>query len=92
MLGHMPRLRGLGRHVKPSIDDSGLTAEDFDDPGFEEDYMSGAYDVQCGTCKGKRVVPIADESDTAGAAFYDKYLDAEYSYARECAQERAMGA
>jgi hypothetical protein len=49
---------GCGTHVNPSIDCCGLTREDFDeDPDFAEDYMSGAYDVPCNRCGGKRVVP-----------------------------------
>lgn len=53
---------GKGRHVNPSIDSNGLTAEDFaEDPDFAEEYMSGAYDVTCYGCGGRRVVPVPDE-------------------------------
>lgn len=53
-----PTCEGRGSHVNPSIDSHGLTAEDFaEDPDFEEAYFSGAYDVRCAECHGKRVVP-----------------------------------
>lgn len=52
-----PVCDGEGKTVNPDIDSNGLTAEDFrDDPDFAEDYMSGAYDIQCRACKGLRVV------------------------------------
>ena len=49
-----PICEGDGSHVNPAIDAQGLTAEDFEEggPEFQEDYMSGAYDVRCKTCKG----------------------------------------
>jgi hypothetical protein len=53
-----PLCRGTGKHVNPSIDCNGLTAEDFDeDPDFREEYMNGTYDVTCNECGGKNVVP-----------------------------------
>lgn len=56
-----PTCEGKGKHVNPSIDASGLTAEDFaDDPDFHEQYMSGAYDVRCYGCQGRRVVPVPE--------------------------------
>jgi len=52
---------GKGKHVNPSIDSNGLSAEDFDeDPDFRENYFSGMYDVPCNECHGKRVVPAPD--------------------------------
>ena len=59
-----PVCKGKGTHVNPNIDSQGLTREDFDDdPDFRESYFSGAYDMECCECHGKRVVPIPDESD-----------------------------
>lgn len=53
---------GKGSHVNPSIDAHGITQEEFDeDPEFRENYFSGAYDVPCYECHGKRVVPEIDE-------------------------------
>lgn len=51
-----PLCKGKGKHVNPSIDASGISAEDFeDDPSFKEDYLSGLFDVPCFACKGERV-------------------------------------
>lgn len=48
-----PICRGEGHYVNPNIDSNGITREDFDeDPDFQENYMSGAYDVTCATCGG----------------------------------------
>ena len=53
--------QGRGKHVNPSIDCDGLTAEDFaEDPDFEEAYFRGDYDITCTVCNGKRVVPVPD--------------------------------
>lgn len=55
---------GKGTHVNPSIDCNGLGAEDFDgDPDFAEEYTSGAYDVSCAACHGRRVVAVPDEPE-----------------------------
>jgi DnaJ-class molecular chaperone len=52
-----PVCKGEGTTVNPAIDCNGLTAEDFrDDPDFAEGYMSGAYDITCQACDGRRVV------------------------------------
>lgn len=54
-----PTCHGKGKHVNPSVDASGLTAEDFaEDPDFAEAYCSGRYDVPCYQCHGQRVVPV----------------------------------
>jgi hypothetical protein len=83
---------GEGRHVNPSIDCGGLTREDFDrDPGFEEDYMGGAYDVTCNECKGRTTVPVIREDDPLFAE-YQEYRTELYNDAAESAAERAMGA
>jgi DnaJ-class molecular chaperone len=56
-----PACRGEGHTVNPSIDCNGLSAEDFaEDPDFAEDYMGGRYDVQCGHCRGLRVIDVVD--------------------------------
>ncbi len=60
-----PRCDGEGKHVNPAVDEGGLTREDFDnDPGFEEAYFSGVYDVVCYQCKGKHWVLEVDEEGT----------------------------
>lgn len=56
-----PTCRGRGTHVNPSIDDNGLSAEDFrEDPDFEESYFRGDYNVTCYECGGANVVPVPD--------------------------------
>lgn len=82
---------GKGKHVNPSIDSGGLTREDFDnDPDFAEDYWSGAHDVECYECHGKRVVPVCTDSK-----HLEKIHDqerAEREYRAEVNAERRMGA
>lgn len=59
-----PACNGEGRHVAASVDAHGLTQADFnDDPDFAERYFGGAYDVECGTCKGRNVVDGEVECD-----------------------------
>lgn len=55
-----PTCEGKGHHVNPSIDCGGLTADDFADQDFEEDYFSGVYDVTCYGCRGAKQVPSID--------------------------------
>ena len=48
---------GHGNVVNPSIDCGGISDDDFrEDPDFEEAYFSGAYNIPCPECDGKRVV------------------------------------
>ncbi len=52
-----PTCSGSGKVVNPAIDAGGLSADDFrNDPGFREDYFSGAFDSDCTECQGLRVV------------------------------------
>lgn len=52
---------GEGKHVNPSIDCGGLTADDFhDDPDFESDYFGGVYDVTCNRCNGRTTERVVD--------------------------------
>lgn len=52
--------RGSGTMVNPNIDCNGLTSEDFNnDPSFESDYFSGAYNQTCSACnqyEGRQIV------------------------------------
>jgi hypothetical protein len=61
------RCDGRGRHVDSRIDGNGLTAEDFEDADFAENYFGGVYDVQCEECRGARVVAVFD-AETATPA------------------------
>lgn len=52
---------GRAKVVNPSIDASGLTAEDFaEDPDFAESYKSGMYDITCPRCGGRSTIPVDD--------------------------------
>lgn len=85
---------GKGRHVNPSIDSHGISAEEFyEDPDFGEDYFSGVYDVPCCECGGLRVVPEIDE-ENASPELIDRYYDhvnSLHRYAAEEAYIRRMG-
>lgn len=51
------RCDGEGKHTNPAIDSHGITQEEFDEnPGFQEAYMRGDYDVTCHECRGERVL------------------------------------
>lgn len=60
-----PRCEGEGRHVNPSIDGHGITAEEWLGPDWDDEsretYLAGGYDVPCYECKGLRVVDVPDE-------------------------------
>lgn len=86
---------GKGTHVNPSIDASGLTAEDFaDDPDFAEDYCNGVYNVTCYGCGGKRVEAVMDR-DRCDPALLQR-IDAEEEERNDFRlmqeSERRMGA
>jgi hypothetical protein len=85
---------GKGKHVNPSIDSNGLTAEDFDqDPDFRENYFSGMYDVPCNECHGQRVSPDVDwkRMTSEDKKFVEDWIQEHYDYQRECDMERRMG-
>ena len=86
---------GKGKHVNPSVDSNGLTADDFDqDPDFKEDYFGGLYDVTCYGCGGRRVVPVIDE-ENADADLLRRLREQEEhreEYARIRRAERRYGA
>ncbi len=87
---------GKGRHVNPSIDSHGITAEEWEndwDDESREDYFSGAYDVQCNECKGNRVSPVVDEQNAnpVHLNWYYDLLSAHRDSEREAAYERKMG-
>ena len=81
-----PLCDGKGKHVNPSIDCNGLTAEDFaEDPDFLEDYKSGLYDIPCNECGGNRVVPDSDDPRVL------RWREEEASYQMERAAELRFG-
>lgn len=91
--GVCPSCDGRGSYVNPNIDRHGISADDFhDDPGFHAAYFRGDYDVTCGECNGKRVVPVlSDCNDRSIIDALEEDAEAECAYAMERAAERAMG-
>ncbi len=97
-----PTCNGKGKHVNPSIDAHGITAEEWDrDWSYEdrENYMSGVYDVQCYECNGRRVVPEVDKTPYFFTKEVKEIVELiedgiadEAEYVRTCMMERAMGA
>ena len=85
-----PTCQGKGTHVDPNVDAGGLTQEDFDDPDFKEDYLSGRFNVSCNHCNGMRVVPVPSDEEDAKAI--EGLLIEKMESARETASELAMGA
>lgn len=86
--------RGKGKVVNPNIDCQGITREDFDeDPDFEEDYLSGVYDIKCTQCKGERVVSVIDEIHCCKELkdLIESYENDQWQWAQESAYERAYG-
>jgi len=89
------RCQGKGKHVNPNVDGHGISPEEFaEDPDFKEAYFSGAYDVTCYECKGKRVVsePDLDRWSDEAKAEWKSYCINDYEYERCCEMERRMGA
>lgn len=52
------RCNGKGVHDHPAFS-NGITGDEMAEAGleFQEDYLSGMYDVVCSVCKGQNVVP-----------------------------------
>lgn len=87
--------QGKGQTSKYNI--GAITAEERDrDWSHDEwdDYMAGAYDETCPTCKGRRVVAVVDRSrlDAETLAAWDEQCVADADYEALCAMERRMGA
>lgn len=89
-----PTCLGKGKYVNPSIDAQGIGMDEWCDWGEEErySYSSGAYDITCCECNGKRVVPYP--SKEMGEKQYLDVLSMMYEYdqyAREKTHELEMG-
>lgn len=95
-----PTCNGKGRHVNPSIDAHGITAEEWDRDWDYEDremYLNGSYDVTCYECNGTNVVPEINKERLSPATreivdLVERQRAEEASYVRMCMMERAMGA
>lgn len=97
-MGVCPTCQGRGVHTNPSIDAGGI-ADDSDiwddcDEYGENNYLSGRYDVTCGTCHGRNVVASIDRKSADKKVlkiWEDKERD-EAEYQATCRAERLMGA
>lgn len=82
---------GRGSHVNPAIDAHGIGEDEWSEWGDDEreGYLSGRYDVTCYECGGRRVVPVPrEDTDKAIAEAIAAKVEADVSYAQECAAER----
>jgi len=88
---------GNGKHSHPAFRNHGISAEEWErDWDYEEReaYLSGAYDVPCGTCKGRRVVAEVDTdqlSPEMRKRWHD-HLEDEARYQHMVESERRYGA
>lgn len=89
--------QGHGTEVNPSIDAGGISGEDmYDDPDFAAAYFGGAYDQNCSTCDGQKVVPeitttaLTEEQKELLKKFREQ-LDEQEACFREMMAERRMG-
>lgn len=53
-----PECQGSGRVLGSAFRGQALSEEYASDPEFMEDYLGGAYDVQCDECNGLRVIDV----------------------------------
>lgn len=86
---------GEGKHVNPSIDCGGISAEEFrDDPEFADSYMRGDYDQVCNACQGRTTVQgVAwDQLTKEQREHYEYQLRDEAADRAEHLDELRMGA
>lgn len=90
-----PVCSGAGKHVNPSIDAGGISAQRMhEDPDFAQSYFSGAYDVPCNHCGGRTTVrgvnweALSPEMSDA----YEDQLRMEYEAHQEHLAEIRAGA
>jgi len=84
---------GKGSVVDPSIDAGGLSQYDFDeDPGFEEEYHGGTYNIPCPQCGSERVVPTVnyDALSAEQKKEFDEYQREQAEAAEEAYRDRRM--
>lgn len=88
-----PRCDGKGTHVNPDIDGHGISPEEFaEDPGFEEAYFSGRYDIRCEECDGRNVVDSIDQEEAEKTPAGRKALRRYWRYEDARAADRAESA
>lgn len=91
---------GKGSYVNPSIDSNGISSDEWDNDWSEderEDYMNGAYDIQCEECHRQRVIPVIDESNLSpdqkkNLVRYNERLESIAESNAICRAEREAGA
>jgi len=86
---------GEGVHDHPAFSDGiAMDSERWQDYDFQEEYMSGAYDVCCSGCRGKRVieVPDWDAMTERQRELAEQYWQQLSDHEAEVAAERRMGA
>lgn len=84
---------GRGSYVNPSIDAHGITESERADWDHDEEerYFSGAYDITCEECKGRRVSPQVVADNSEGHRLWCKAIENHAEYARERAHEIRYG-
>lgn len=90
-----PTCSGRGKHVNPSIDAGGISADEMhDDPDFADAYMSGVFDQTCYQCDGRTTVPDVDWAQLTPeqAKQYERQLQDEAGDDAERLAELRMGA
>jgi hypothetical protein len=83
---------GQGTTTNPSMDANGLNIDELEDDQLDA-YFSGAYDIPCPHCEGKRVEPVINR-EAAGAdklELYDEYSQDEYEAQQTYIAEARMG-
>jgi len=90
------RCRGSGKHVNPNIDGHGITSDEMEELGrdFQEDYLSGVYDVQCEECNGSNVIDVVDVDALTNKmrSRYNDALSEIHAIEMEAISEREWGA
>jgi hypothetical protein len=85
---------GRGKHDHPAFAD-GLTMEQLrSDQEFAESYFGGAYDVQCTSCDGRRVVMVLDRARVPQELLQriDREDEEWHAHQAEVAAEKRAGA
>lgn len=84
---------GTGTALIEGLRGVAFSAEEMDeDPDFRENYMSGAYDTDCPTCRGLRVVMVPDKfrMTKRQRLLWDRTEHLRLQYESEMRHERSM--
>lgn len=89
------RCGGTGKHDHPAFS-NGITMDEWYGPDWDDEsremYMSGAYDVTCTECDGKRVVLVVDQDRLTDeqVRIFGEYVRMKNQHAAEEASERHL--